>query len=207
MPLSKFHKDQSRRRILDAAGALFRRHGFDGVGIDAIMAEADLTRGAFYAHFGSKAELFAEVLAQQPGLIRRLETPAGASRREAHAAALDALAWYLNPEAVPHVAATCPMVSLSRDVDKGGPKARAAMGKIVDQLSGLLKNGMTARTDARRADARALATLALCVGGVTIARTAPTQRLAKAVVDACRIEAERLLGVPSRKSARRRAKE
>ena len=37
------HKQQVRRRILTWAGRLFRRHGYEGVGIDAIMAAADLT--------------------------------------------------------------------------------------------------------------------------------------------------------------------
>ena len=36
------HKEQVRRRILTQAGRLFRRHGYEGVGIDAIMAAAEI---------------------------------------------------------------------------------------------------------------------------------------------------------------------
>src|ERR1700751_983239 len=51
----------SHQRILDAAGRLFRAHGIDGVGVDAVMKEAGLTHGGFYAHFASKEALAAEV--------------------------------------------------------------------------------------------------------------------------------------------------
>ena len=56
-------KDETRRRIMDAASRLFRREGIDGVGVDAIMREAGLTHGGFYGHFPSKEALAAEVCA------------------------------------------------------------------------------------------------------------------------------------------------
>ena len=56
-------KAETRQRILDAAGALFRAHGIDGVGVDAVMHEAGLTHGGFYLHFASKEALVAEVAA------------------------------------------------------------------------------------------------------------------------------------------------
>lgn len=42
---------------------MFRESGYDGVGLDAIMHEAGLTAGGFYAHFASKEVLFAEAMA------------------------------------------------------------------------------------------------------------------------------------------------
>ncbi|HNH84664.1 MAG TPA: helix-turn-helix domain-containing protein, partial [Acidobacteriota bacterium] len=56
-------KEESRQKILQAAARLFREHGYNGVGVDAVMAEAGLTPGGFYAHFPSKEALFAEALA------------------------------------------------------------------------------------------------------------------------------------------------
>src|SRR3712207_3437225 len=56
------HKTRSRAKIVKAAAGLFRRQGYLGTGIDSVMAKAGLTAGAFYAHFGSKSELFAEAL-------------------------------------------------------------------------------------------------------------------------------------------------
>jgi AcrR family transcriptional regulator len=43
-----------RRQILDAAAKLFYRHGVNGVGIDAILAEAKASSRSLYQHFGSR---------------------------------------------------------------------------------------------------------------------------------------------------------
>src|ERR1700710_735187 len=52
---------ETRQRILTAAGNLFRQHGVDGIGVDAVMKEAGLTHGGFYLHFASKEALAAAV--------------------------------------------------------------------------------------------------------------------------------------------------
>ena len=52
-------KAETRDRILAAAGLLFRSHGVDAVGVDAIMHAAGLTHGGFYSHFASKEALVA----------------------------------------------------------------------------------------------------------------------------------------------------
>ena len=92
-------KEETRQRIMQAAGMLFRRHGIDGVGVDAIMREAGLTHGGFYVHFPSKEALAAEVCA---------DSLAGGARRWARLAeeadgpvALDAIVEaYLSPQRV-----------------------------------------------------------------------------------------------------------
>jgi TetR/AcrR family transcriptional repressor of nem operon len=62
MPYSEDHKKRTRRRIVHAASRLFRRRGYRRTSVDALMADAGLTRGGFYAHFRGKSELFAEAL-------------------------------------------------------------------------------------------------------------------------------------------------
>ena len=54
MRYSAEHKQRTRERILTQAARLFRRDGYQGVGIDSIMTGARLTRGGFYGHFRSK---------------------------------------------------------------------------------------------------------------------------------------------------------
>lgn len=48
---------QVRERILDVAGELFYREGVQAVGVDAIIAKADVARMSFYRHFRSKEGL------------------------------------------------------------------------------------------------------------------------------------------------------
>ena len=51
MRKTEARKSETRQRIVDAAGRLFRQYGIDGVGVDAIMHAAGLTHGGFYGHF------------------------------------------------------------------------------------------------------------------------------------------------------------
>src|SRR5881397_3282642 len=62
---SKDHKQETRQRIVEAAGRRFKEDGVDGAGVAAVMSDAGLTNGAFYAHFKSKEDLVANVLADQ----------------------------------------------------------------------------------------------------------------------------------------------
>jgi TetR/AcrR family transcriptional regulator, transcriptional repressor for nem operon len=55
-------KQNTRDRIVQSAAKLFRANGYVSTGIDAVMADAGLTAGAFYSHFKSKDALFAEIL-------------------------------------------------------------------------------------------------------------------------------------------------
>jgi AcrR family transcriptional regulator len=71
--------EQTRERLLRAAADVFARRGYDGTRVTDIATAADVSSGALYAHFGSKAELLvaalrthgrrvlAEALAAEPG--------------------------------------------------------------------------------------------------------------------------------------------
>ncbi len=50
-------KELTRQRMVKAAAEGFRSHGY-GVGVDGLAKRAGVTSGAFYVHFGSKAEAF-----------------------------------------------------------------------------------------------------------------------------------------------------
>jgi len=60
MRVSRQKAAENRERIIDAAGALFREKGFDGIGVADIMKAAQLTHGGFYGHFASKDDLVAQ---------------------------------------------------------------------------------------------------------------------------------------------------
>src|SRR5438270_10783923 len=63
MRYGKDQKQATRQRILQAAGRRFKQDGIDGAGVATLMSDAGLTNGAFYAHFASKEDLVANVLA------------------------------------------------------------------------------------------------------------------------------------------------
>lgn len=49
--------EKTRERILDAAQALILDHGYGATTVDAVVTRAGITKGAFFHHFGSKADL------------------------------------------------------------------------------------------------------------------------------------------------------
>jgi AcrR family transcriptional regulator len=51
----------TRASLVQAARLLFAEHGFGGVGTEAIVAAAGVTRGALYHQFADKTELFQAV--------------------------------------------------------------------------------------------------------------------------------------------------
>lgn len=52
-------------RLLKAARKIFARDGFEAASIDDIAAAAGHTRGAFYAHFKTKEDLFLAIIEQE----------------------------------------------------------------------------------------------------------------------------------------------
>jgi AcrR family transcriptional regulator len=55
----------TRRRLIEAAKAAFREHGFHRASADAVAADAGFTRGALYANFDGKEGLFLAVLDEE----------------------------------------------------------------------------------------------------------------------------------------------
>ena len=84
----KAHKEATRRRIIEAAGQRLKRDGIDGSGVSALMADAGLTNGAFYAHFVLKEELVATAVADQ--LRQQLERYRGQGLRPRRSRAVGA---------------------------------------------------------------------------------------------------------------------
>lgn len=91
------HRERTRQRIIETAAALFRRHGYDGVGIERIMVESGLTRGGFYHHFASKADLLAAMLDGPADFARRIAECGSDDPDEVRAAALKVVDGYLAP--------------------------------------------------------------------------------------------------------------
>ena len=60
-------REQTRRKLLDAARALFARQGVDNTRINEITDEADVGFGSFYNHFDSKDAIVEAVLAETVG--------------------------------------------------------------------------------------------------------------------------------------------
>lgn len=54
-------KERTRQRLLAAATKVFVKRGYNGATVEAVASAAGYTKGAVYAHFGNKENLFFEV--------------------------------------------------------------------------------------------------------------------------------------------------
>jgi len=75
---------QTRARLLEAAEKIFARDGFEAAKLEEIASDAGYTRGAYYANFDSKEDLFIALLAEEvEKRIARAREGAGARVRQA----------------------------------------------------------------------------------------------------------------------------
>ena len=122
MRYPKDQKQATRQRILEAAGRRFKQEGIDGAGVAAVMSDAGLTNGAFYAHFASKEDLVANVLAEQLRVQRESFRAAPSDR-----AGLESLIRaYLSPEHRDQPADGCPSAALLDEIGRCTEPTRQA---------------------------------------------------------------------------------
>ncbi|MFC8830399.1 TetR/AcrR family transcriptional regulator [Streptomyces sp. NPDC057137] len=71
----------ARDRLLRTAGRLFYAEGIRSVGVDRVMAEAEVARGTFYRHFQGKEDLVRAYLeATDQGIRARVAAAAAGTR-------------------------------------------------------------------------------------------------------------------------------
>src|SRR5881227_1535455 len=126
---AKEHKQATRRRIVETAGSRLKRDGIDGSGIATLMSDAGLTNGAFYAHFDSKEDLIANVLADQLRAQRQSFDAQSSGRAGLEAFIRD----YLSPEHRDEFADGCPSAAL---LDEIGRRPDATRQVFTDELMG-----------------------------------------------------------------------
>src|SRR3954449_196626 len=112
MRYAKDHKQATRQRILEAAGRRFKQDGIDGAGVATLMSDAGLTNGAFYAHFASKEDLVANVLADQLRAQRHSLDSQPSDRAGLEAFIRD----YLSPQHRDQCADGCPSAALLDEI-------------------------------------------------------------------------------------------
>ena len=165
MRYGKDQKQATRRRIVEAAGRRFKQDGIDGAGVAAVMSDAGLTNGAFYAHFASKEDLVANVLADQLR-AQRHSFDAQPSDRAGLEAFIRA---YLSQQHRDQCADGCPSAAL---LDEIARRPAATRQVFTDELMGVIDD-IASRADPTVAEAArtdALALFGLMLGTLQLAR-------------------------------------
>jgi len=180
MSYSPAHKQKTRQKILDAAGKLFKAKGYDATGIDAVMAEAGLTRGGFYAHFTNKEDLFASiVLPQNTDLLSPPETA------DHHVQLKQIFDYYLGASHRDNPPEGCPLPALSSDIARRGGPARNRYRAIFKGFWKIISHNLEIdHKETREENAKAI--LSMMIGGVVVSRALGKGVQSQQVLDACR---------------------
>jgi AcrR family transcriptional regulator len=172
MRYSAKHKQETRERILDKAGALAKEKGFGTSGVDALMAAAGLTAGGFYAHFKSKSELLSALIERELGRSRKRFDV------DSDAALAKAVQMYLSLAHVEHPQMGCPLPSLSAEV------ARAPDDSVRETFEqGLLEIHRLLRARTGDDGDEAWSLIAQAVGTVTLARAMQSRSARKSLLE------------------------
>jgi AcrR family transcriptional regulator len=168
----KEHKVATRQRIVETSGRRLKKDGIDGSGVATLMADAGLTNGAFYAHFDSKTDLVATVVANelssQGAYIDGL--PAGMAGVE------QIVREYLSAEHRDNPSQGCPSAALLDEISRSDKSTRKAYTVGIVTVIDLI----AARVDPQDplgARVRTLSAFALMIGTLQVARTVTDRKL------------------------------
>lgn len=171
MAWKESHKQESRERIVNAAAELFTRKGFNQVGIDEVMMQAGMTRGAFYAHFNSKIDLYEEA-------IITAGKAAAQHFSEDETEANSIINHYLSEE---HLTATnirCPLPCLVSDVAHDDERVKHIYTRLYKGFTKHLGSTNGGPED----EDNALLQSVLMIGGMALARSLTDKTLAKKIL-------------------------
>jgi len=159
------HKEATRQRIIESAGRRLKRDGIDGSGIAALMADAGLTNGAFYAHFASKEDLVASVVQEE----LRLQCATLDGLAPGVAGVEQLVRGYLSPEHRDHREAGCPSAALLDEIGRSGAATKGAYTEgtktLVDEIATRLSPD-----DPESAHGRALILFTMIIGTLQLSR-------------------------------------
>ena len=178
MRYGKDQKRATRQRILEAAGRRFKQDGIDGAGVATLMSDAGLTNGAFYAHFTSKEDLVAHVLADQLRAQRQSLDSEPSDR-----AGLEAFVRsYLSPEHRDQCANGCPSAAL---LDEIARRPAATRQVFTDELMAEIDD-IASRLDPTAIEAartNALTVFGMMIGTLQLARALTDRDLSDRLLD------------------------
>lgn len=176
------HKEQTRRKMLEAASQQFRSQGFSGTGVDGLAKAAGVTSGAFYTHFGSKTAAFDAALAL--GLDEVIEAVPQFQKDNGEGWVQAFANYYLGEAHRNDLACGCAMAALTPEVIRSDRDVHKAYEKKMTLIAELVSNGLAGGSDKDRL-ARAWALLSVLIGGLSVARAmsgaAITDQVAKSV--------------------------
>ena len=171
-------KAQTRERILQAASAALIQRGPAEPSVGEVMGAAGLTVGGFYAHFESKdalmLEAFTKLLARRRASIDDMEAQLTGEERRGLVAA-----FYLSRKHRDSTDQACPIPATVGEMSRLPDEFRQALNEHTELMAAQLA-ASPEDTD------KALADMALMIGGLALARALGPGELSDRVLRAAK---------------------
>jgi TetR/AcrR family transcriptional regulator, fatty acid metabolism regulator protein len=134
-------RSEKRDRILDAATAVFARHGYHGSRVADIAREAGIAYGLVYHYFKNKEEILATIFEERwSGFLEAVEdiaaSPAPAEDRLVSLAALVLHGYQLRPDWVKVF-----VLEIQRSSRFAEPAQLRAIGRLFDAVERIIRSG------------------------------------------------------------------
>ena len=181
MRVSRIQAAENRETVINVASRLFRKRGFDGIGLKDLMKSAGLTQGAFYKQFASKEDLAAQASKRAMESTTRRWSAAIAAKPEDPLGAV--IAFYLSMGHRGQKMDGCPIVALGSDAARQGTDVKASFEAGIKEHLEILGR-FVANTSSGESDGKAMAILSTMVGALTLSRVVNDPDLAQAFLDA-----------------------
>jgi len=171
-------KEQTHKRMVAAAGRSFKQGGYSGVGVDGLAKEAGVTSGAFYGHFTSKKAAFKEAIVS--GMDELYSAISNLQETYGETWWTEFAKFYTSQKRTCDLAESCALQSLTPEVGRSDEDVR-------DQFeSSLLK--IVALANSKKDSDKTWASLAMLIGGVTLARAVKDEDLSNKIATAVKNE-------------------
>ncbi|PCI43662.1 MAG: TetR family transcriptional regulator [Alphaproteobacteria bacterium] len=184
-------KEETRKRMVEAAGKSFRQFGFAGIGVDGIAKAAGVTSGAFYAHLGSKDAAFhmavAAGLDEVIAAVPEFQKVYGSDWVMAFAD------YYLGHGHREDLASGCAMTTLTPEVVRAGEDQQASYEAKMTIIAGLVAEGLAGEPEEDRRT-RAWGMLSVLIGGLNVARAMNSATVTEEIADAVMKAAAQVAG-------------
>ncbi len=173
MAWQETHKEQSKDRILQSAAMLFTHHGFEQISIDQVMKKAELTRGAFYSHFSSKSDLYAQAITKASQVAYQRKPINCPQNME------DFAQYYLSTQHRDNSnEQACPLAFLVSDISQQDAQVKATYTRT---LQAFIEQAQ-ALTGSRE---KALQSAVLMIGGLALSRALDDKGFSNELLEAC----------------------
>ncbi|MGO4379504.1 TetR/AcrR family transcriptional regulator [Pseudoduganella sp. RAF53_2] len=169
------HKEERRKELLKTSGEVIKNKGFSATGVDALMAAAGMTSGAFYSNFSSKNDLLKALVESE------LERTRGIYEANPHTSPEAWLEFeidrYLSLSHAQRTESGCVIPAIGAEIARGDKEIKEVFEREQRKLVAIL-------TEKLGSEALAWAFKAQLIGTIMMARAMPTEAAQQEVLDA-----------------------